>query len=64
LAPPKGFDAHGTPPEMPSVSAVNTRTTPGKASAADVSIDRMLAEACGERTNAACSIPGSLRSST
>ena len=64
MAPPNGFEAQGTPPLRPSVSAVSTRLTPGMPSAADVSIERIVAEACGERTNAACSIPGSLMSST
>src|SRR5207247_399434 len=45
-------------------AAVNTRVTPGMAAAARVRIATMRAWACGERTNAACSIPASLTSST
>ena len=42
---------------------VTTRTTPGSAAAFEVSIETILAWACGLRTIAAWSIPGSLMSS-
>ena len=43
---------------------MNTKRTPGVASAADVSIPRIAARAYGLRTKRACSIPGSVMSST
>ncbi len=46
------------------VSKVNTRATPGMAAAASVRMETMRAWACGERRNAACSIPGTTTSST
>ena len=64
MASPNGFEAHGTPPSSPSVASVKTLTTPGMASAADVSMPLITACACGERTNAAYAMPGSLMSST
>ena len=53
-------------PEKPAFnqsSPVKTAITPGAACAMDVSIARMFACACGERTNAASSMPGSSMSS-
>ena len=45
-------------------SPVYTASTPGRARAASVSIERMRAWASGERTIAANSIPGRTMSST
>jgi hypothetical protein len=45
-------------------SPVNTATTPGSARAALVSIDRIRAWACGLRSTAPCSIPGTVMSPT
>src|SRR6266478_1999045 len=45
-------------------SAVSTAWTPGIARAADASIERIAAWACGLRTKQACSAPASLMSST
>ena len=45
-------------------SPVSTATTPGSARAADASTARTRPWASGERTKAACSIPGSVTSST
>ncbi len=52
----------------PSASAarsapVSTAITPGAASAAATSIDRIRALACGDRTNAARAAPGTSQSS-
>ena len=44
--------------------AVKTAWTPGSASAAEVSTDRMRALGCGLRTKQACSMPGRVTSST
>ena len=44
--------------------AVKTAWTPGSASAAEVSMDRMRALGCGLRTKQACSMPGRVMSST
>ena len=44
---PVGFEPHGTPPARPRSSAVMTATTPGMASAADVSMPVIVA--CAER---------------
>src|SRR5262245_51801759 len=45
-------------------SAVSTACTPGMARAAAASMPRISAWACGLRTKQACSVPGSLMSST
>src|SRR5262249_58548061 len=45
-------------------SAVSTAWTPGITRAADASIERIVAWACGLRTKQACSAPASLMSST
>src|SRR6266487_1912894 len=45
-------------------SAVSTACTPAIARAADASIERIFAWACGLRTKHACSVPTSLMSST
>src|SRR5262249_25798369 len=45
-------------------SAVSTAWTPGRSRAADVSMARILAWACGLRTKHACNAPASLMSST
>src|SRR5215831_18646776 len=52
----------GIRPIVPRSSAVNTATTPGKASAALVRIDPRRAWGYGERTTVACSRPGNRKS--
>src|ERR1700757_2001356 len=47
-----------------SSAPVSAATTPGSSRAAETSTESTRACASGERTNAACSIPGSLMSST
>ena len=43
---------------------VNTATTPGRAAAVALSMPRMRAWACGERTSTQCNSPGSVMSAT
>ncbi len=61
----RAISASGPGTVIASRSApVSTATTPGSARAAETSTESTRAWAIGERTNAACSMPGSLMSST
>src|SRR5713226_673309 len=51
-------------PALPRSDARNTPTIPGARRAAEASIERMRAWACGERSIAACRQPGTRKSST
>src|SRR5439155_1413913 len=51
-------------PALPRSEARKTPTTPGARRAADTSMERMRACACGERSITACRQPGTRKSST
>jgi hypothetical protein len=61
---PGGTHASGIGPPASRSSPVKTAATPGRSRAADASIEVIFAWACGERTNATQSVPGSAMSST